>query len=88
MSRISFNKGKKFFGLNKNIETKDKEYILSRLNDKTWSAIVDKMNDDILIDIISNSARFMHGSYTTDSKEHRYIILQVYLDKTNVDLIL
>ena len=87
MGRISFNKGKKFFSL-KDINDNDREYVTSRLNDKTWCLIVDKMNDDTLINIINNSARFTHGNFSTSSKEHRYTVLQVYLDSVNVDMIL
>lgn len=83
MKKVSFNKGKNFFDVtNKN----DKEMVMSRLNEKTWNALVEKMDSAVLMNGLESST-FVKPS-DLNSKEGRCYMLSCYLEFANNDLIL
>lgn len=83
MKRISFNKGKDFYSVTSKTEL---DYIYSRLNKKTWGAIVDKMEPDFLAQG-HVSTTFIEPK-TNEIKDKWLYILECYLEVAKEDLVL
>lgn len=84
MKRISFNKGKVFYDIT---NIKDREFVISKLNEKTWNALVEKMDCNILMKGLNSNTTFVKPD-NLNSKEGRFYMLSCYLNSAQADLVI